>query len=293
MIYVIFGPTASGKSTLAHSLSNKLECDIINIDAFQIYKDMDIGTNKVKIDDPNFSKYKLLNLITPDKSFSVKEYQDEFRQILSNFDYKNKNIIVVGGTGLYIKASLFDYVFIEEAKCEKDFSSFNNEELYQMLKEVDPKATETIHMNNRKRVIRALEIFETTKQSKSDQIDKQEHKLFYDEEYVKFIFLNPDRETLYDSINQRVEEMFSQGLLDEVKSLLEKYDLSETSKQAIGYKETISYLNNEISFEECKELIKKRTRNYAKRQVTFFKNQFKSQVFLTIDDAIEELKCKE
>ena len=142
-------------------------------------------------------------------------------------------------------------------------------------------------MNNRKRVIRAIQIARTHDMNKSESIDKQEHKLVVDDE-VKFLFLNPNREALYENINNRVDIMFGQGLLDEVKGLLNKYELSRTAKAAIGYKEVIDYLESKCSLEECKELIKKRTRNYAKRQVTFFKHQLPCVEFTNKEDLLKE-----
>ena len=164
----------------------------------------------------------------------------------------------------------------------------NNEELYSLLKRLDSKAAETIHINNRKRVIRAIQIARTHALNKSENIDKQEHDLFFKNEKVKFYFLNPNREELYININTRVDQMFEQGLVDEVKQLLNKYELSRTAKAAIGYKEVIDYLDDKYSLEECKELIKKRTRNYAKRQVTFFKHQLPGLEFDNKDALLKE-----
>ena len=164
----------------------------------------------------------------------------------------------------------------------------SNEELYDLLKSLDEKALETIHINNRKRVIRAIQIARTHQMNKSESIDSQEHKLIVDDE-VKFYFINPNREELYERINQRVDTMFDNGLINEVKGLLKDYQLSLTAKAAIGYKEVIEYLDNSYSLDECKELIKKRTRNYAKRQVTFFKHQLPCQEYSSKEDLLKEL----
>ena len=155
----------------------------------------------------------------------------------------------------------------------------NNDELYDLLEKLDPESLKTIHKNNRKRVIRAIAFKRSEGISKSENISSQEHKLIYNN--IKLLMLSPNREELYDNINRRVDEMFSEGLVDEVKELLDKYELSITAKAAIGYKEVIDYLDDKLTLEECKELIKKRTRNYAKRQVTFFKNQFTLETFET------------
>lgn len=290
MLIVIVGPTGSGKTSLALTLSKKYSAPIINGDAFQIYQEMDIGTAKVEKDSKDYKKHYLLDIVKPDQSYSVKEYQEDFRKTYLELKKKYPTIILCGGTGLYIRAALYDYVFEDEEEVDvSDLEQMSNEELYEMLKQVDIKATETIHMNNRKRVIRALQIARTHKTTKSESIDKQEHALFFKDEDVQFYFINPNREELYENINARVDQMFDNGLLDEVKGLLNKYDLSLTAKVAIGYKEVIDYLEGKCTLEECKELIKKRTRNYAKRQVTFFKHQLPCKEFATREELLKEV----
>ena len=164
----------------------------------------------------------------------------------------------------------------------------SNEELVNLLKELDPKALETIHVNNHKRIIRAIQIARTHDLNKSESIDLQEHKPIFDDE-IKFLFLNPNRNELYANINARVDQMFEKGLVDEVKGLLNKYQLSTTAKAAIGYKEVIDYLDGKYDLEECKELIKKRTRNYAKRQVTFFKHQLPCKEYATKEELFKDI----
>ena len=290
MIYVIMGPTASGKSNAAHALAKFLDCPIINADAFQIYKGMDIGTNKVSKDDENYSRYYLLDIVEPNQTYSVMEYQRDFRKTLKELQKKYDNIVLCGGTGLYIRAATYDYEFSEEDIPDETYDELSNEELHKMLEELDSKEAEKIHQNNRKRMIRAINLITKSGESKSSLLDKQEHKPIFSKEEIKYFFINPNREELYERINERVEEMFDLGLVDEVKNILNKYDLSLTAKQGIGYKEVISYLANEISLEECKELIKKRTRNYAKRQVTFFKHQFDFQEFVSYRQLIMSYK---
>ena len=288
MLLVIVGPTGSGKTSVALKLADFYHAPIINADAFQIYKDMDIGTAKIEKGSEDYKKHYLLDIVKPNQSYSVKEYQDDFRKAYAELKKQYQNIIVVGGTGLYIKAALYDYAFEDEEEADiSDLEELSNEELADILNKLDPKAFETIHMNNRKRVIRAIQIARTHDMNKSESIDKQEHKLIVDEE-VRFLFLNPDRKALYENINKRVDIMFEQGLLDEVKGLLNKYELSTTAKAAIGYKEVIDYLDNKCSLEECKELIKKRTRNYAKRQVTFFKHQLPCKEYASKEELLKE-----
>ena len=287
MIYIITGPTGSGKTEVAKRFSEHFNAPIINADAYQVYKHMDIGTAKISKDDAFYKKHYLLDFKEPSESFSVMEYQKLFRETVEELSKKHKDIIVCGGTGLYIRASIYDYQFSEEEPADNsDLEKLSNDELYDLLLKLDPGATEKIHKNNRKRVIRAISIARTQDETKSEAIDKQEHKVIYDD--VKVLMLNPDREELYEHINQRVDEMFEKGLVKEVKELLNKYQLSTTAKAAIGYKEVIDYLNGDYSLEECKELIKKRSRNYAKRQVTFFKNQFDIEIYNNKEDLIHK-----
>ena len=274
MLYVIVGPTGSGKTDIALKLANFYHAPIINADAFQIYQEMNIGTAKIDSKSDDYKKHYLLDIVKPDQTYSVKQYQEDFRKVYSKVKKNYQTIIICGGTGLYIKAALYDYAFEDEENADvSDLGGMSNEDLYELLKKLDIKATETIHMNNRKRVIRAIQIARTHDVNKSEGIDKQEHGFFFKDETIKFLFLNPNREDLYANINTRVDQMMDNGLVDEVKELLKKYDLSLTAKAAIGYKEVIDYLNDKCSLDDCVELIKKRTRNYAKRQVTFFKHQ--------------------
>ena len=288
MLICIVGPTGSGKTSVALKLADFYHAPIINADAFQIYQEMDIGTAKIAKNTENYKKHYLLDIVKPNQSYSVKQYQDDFRKIYNELKKDYQTIIACGGTGLYLKAALYDYKFEDEEEADiSDLEELSNEELADILNKLDPKAFETIHMNNRKRVIRAIQIARTHDVNKSDTIDQQEHKLVIDEE-VKFLFLNPDRKALYENINKRVDIMFEQGLVDEVKGLLNKYELSNTAKAAIGYKEVIDYLEGKCSLEEAKELIKKRSRNYAKRQVTFFKHQLPCKEYISKEELIKE-----
>lgn len=286
MIYIIVGPTGSGKTEIAKQFSDYFSAPIINADAFQIYRDMNIGTAKISKDDPYYKKHYLLDIKSPSDNFSVKEYQALFRETVEQLEKKYQNIIVCGGTGLYIRASIYDYTFNDEEEIDtSDLEELDNEKLYELLKILDPEAADKLHMNNRKRVMRAIAISRSGT-SKSENINSQEHKLIYKD--VQILMINPNREKLYDSINKRVDKMFEKGLVNEVKSLLKKYELSTTAKAAIGYKEVIDYLEGKYSLDDCKELIKKRTRNYAKRQVTFFKNQFELEMFDTKQQLLDK-----
>ncbi len=284
MIYVVMGPTCSGKTELANYLIDKLNCEAINFDAFQIYKDMNIGTAKLSKDDPHYKKYHLLDIKTPNETFSVMEYQSLCRKVLSNLLDKYNDVVLVGGTGLYVRAALFDYCFEkEEVPVDDDLLDLSNEDLHKLLESLDVEESKKIHVNNRKRLLRAISLIRHSNKKKTDILNEQTHKPIYQD--VKFIFLCPDREELYKNIDKRVLSMMENGLVDEVKYLLENYDLSLTAKQGIGYKEVIDFLENKSNYACCVELIQKRTRNYAKRQVTFFKNQFDSETYKNIEEA--------
>lgn len=288
MIYVIMGPTCSGKTELANYLIDKLNCEAINFDAFQIYKDMNIGTAKLAKDDPHYYKYHLLDIKSPEESFSVKEYQELCRLELDKLLSKDKDVVLVGGTGLYVRAALFDYQFEdEEVPVDEDLNDLTNEELHVLLTKIDPLESEKIHVNNRKRLLRAISLIRHANKSKSDILSNQQHKPIYKD--IRFIYISPIREKLYNDIDKRVLFMLENGLIDEVKSLLSKYKLSLTASQGIGYKEVIDYLQKKIKYEDCVALIQKRTRNYAKRQVTFFKNQFESETYASIEEAKERM----
>ncbi len=288
MIYIVCGPTGSGKTEVAKILSDRFNAPIINADAFQIYKDMDIGTAKISKDDPYYLRHHLLDIKEPSESFSVMEYQRLFREKVRDLQRNYANIIVCGGTGLYIRASIYDYVFNEEEPADtSDLEGMSIDELFELLKVLDEKACESLHKNNRKRVIRAISIARSQKVTKSENISAQEHKLLYD---VRILMLNPNREKLYENINARVDKMFEEGLVEEVKALRKRFKLSNTATAAIGYKEVIDYLDGKLSLEDCKELIKKRTRNYAKRQVTFFKNQFDLEMYENKEQLLEKVK---
>lgn len=289
MIYVICGPTGSGKTSVSELLANKLNAPIVNADAYQIYKEMNIGTDKISNTDPIYARYHLLDIVSPEETFSVMQYQKLFRQKIDELSKSHKDIIVCGGTGLYIRASLFDYEFKEQVADDvSDLESKTNEELYEILKTIDHKSLKTIHINNKKRLIRAISIARSGEQTKSEIIDSQEHKIIFDN--VRILMLSPDRELLYNKINKRVDEMFEKGLLDEVKYLLGKYELSVTARAAIGYKEIIEALENNTSLEDAKELIKKKTRNYAKRQVTYFKHQLPCEIYSSKEELLEAIK---
>ena len=293
MIVVVAGPTCSGKSSLAIKLALALDAEIINGDAFQVYKYFDIGTAKPTLKERALVPHHLFDFVDPNTNFNVKDYQELARKTIADLENKKKNIVIVGGTGLYQKATLYDFSFDDEDNHAdmSDLVSLTNEELYEVLKQIDEKSTETIHVNNRKRVLRAIEIYRLHGKTKTSIIDSQEHKLLYD---VMFIGLNVEREKLYNDINNRVDEMIKDGLVEEVTNLKSKYPASIHAFQAIGYKELLAYLDHKLTLNEAIELIKKNSRNYAKRQMTYFKNQLPMKWFDNADKAynyvIENMK---
>lgn len=289
MIYVVMGPTCSGKTEVANAIMDKLGCEAINFDAFQIYKDMNVGTSKLEQSDPHYAKYHLLDIVPPSESFSVMQFQKLAREEISKALSKNKDVVLVGGTGLYLRATIYDYEFeVEEARDDSDLEKLDNHTLYEILQKLDYEASLKIHENNRKRLLRAVSMIRSSELTKSERINSQKHEIIYPE--IKLLFLSPNRDILYEKINSRVIDMVNNGLVDEVKSLLEKYDLSITARQGIGYKEIIDFLHGNCSLDDAIALIQKRTRNYAKRQVTFFKNQFEYELFETKEELLKSIK---
>lgn len=272
-IYVVVGPTASGKTSFAIDLAKKIDAEIISLDSMQIYKYLDIGTAKIKKDEMQGIVHHMIDIVEPDKNYSVSEYKEEATRLIEEIKKRNKNVILCGGTGLYLEALLYDYSFSSFDKNEefrKELEKIAQEKgpeyLHNMLKELDFEASENIHKNNIKRVIRAIEIAKFSKDNKTNQKDKKELKY-----NVIGYFLNPEREKLYNKINLRVDKMFEENLLSEIKFILEtlKLDFNMQSMLAIGYREFKDYKNKDIN--QIKEEIKKDTRNYAKRQITWFK----------------------
>jgi len=267
LIICIVGPTCSGKSKLAENLALYYHALIVNFDAFQVYKEMNIGTAKPTLEELATNNYYLYNIRRVNEPYDVAQYQKDCRKLLEK--YYQYNIILVGGTGLYLKAALFDYKFEKEEPMPKDYLvDKTNEELFSTLLHIDPLDAHKIGIYNRKRLLRANFFYESHKQSKSElNKNGKDHLLYHN---VEFIGLDISRELLYKNINTRVDLMFQNGLKEEVIELFKTYGSDERSLQAIGYKE----FNIDLSDEERKELIKKNTRNYAKRQMTFFRHQF-------------------
>ncbi|MCD7809965.1 MAG: tRNA (adenosine(37)-N6)-dimethylallyltransferase MiaA [Erysipelotrichaceae bacterium] len=275
-VLVVIGPTSVGKTKMGVELAKTLNGEVISGDSMQIYKHMDIGTAKVTIDEMEGIKHHLIDIIEPTESFSVKDFQDQVRFKIEDITSRNKLPIIVGGTGLYIKGALYDYTFSEtETKHEEykeKFKDYTNEQLHDYLKTFDEQSALELHPNNRQRILRAIEIYETTGTTKSHIHATQQHICLYD---AYFIGLTLDRDILYQRINKRVDIMIENGLEEEVTSLYQQgLSKDHQSMKAIGYKEWFDYFAGYKSKEEVIELIKQHSRQYAKRQYTWFKNQF-------------------
>lgn len=289
MIIVITGPTCLGKSETAVKIAQKFNAEIINGDAFQSYKELNIGVAKPSEQQLKSVPHHLYSFLEPTHEYSIMEYQRILRDKINEVYERGKNVIIVGGSGLYIRAALYDYEFKEESdNCNDNYNELSNEDLHSMLERIDPIEAKKIHVNNRKRIIRALDIYENQHIRKSDLIASQKHKPIYKNIY--FFVRDLDRNILYKRINERVDMMIEDGLLNEVKCLFEKYGDKLKSLQAIGYKELFPVIKNEISLEEGVELVKKNTRNYAKRQMTFIRHQFTTIFYKDTDDLINIIK---
>ena len=273
MILVLTGPTGSGKTDMAISLAKKLGGAIINADAFQVYRELNIATAKPseaqRLEVPHF----LFDFVPISSSYSVYEYQADLRATIADLQEIHKPIIIAGGTGLYIRAGLYDYSFPEEKAVDLSvYEKMDEDTLYAALQKMDPEEAKTIHPHNRIRVLRAIKVYLSSGKKKSEIKAEQKHQPIYDDVY--FFGLNAERAPLYERVNQRVEEMFKAGLVEENRALYEKYGETPRAFQAIGVKELFPYFRGEKNLEECKKEIQKNTRHYVKRQETFFRHQF-------------------
>lgn len=286
-ILSIAGPTASGKSRLAVALATALEkeggpcAEIVSCDSMQIYKGMDIGTGKVKKEEMAGVPHHLLDLFEPFEECSLADFSALAHGAIEEVAARGHLPILCGGTGLYLDHILYDTVLSdagEDPALRAELEQYDNDTLHDRLSRIDPESAAAIHKNNRKRVIRALEIYLVSGKTKShfDSISKSKKSRYK----AKRIYLAAgDREGLYDRINRRVEGMFSEGLEEEVRLLFEKSP-SKTAAQAIGYKEFLPYFAGECGIEDVMEQVKKASRNYAKRQLTWFKKEAKGALLL-------------
>lgn len=275
-VIVIVGPTAVGKSDFAIELAKKLNGEIISGDSIQVYEGLDIGSGKVTIQEMDGVPHHLIDIYTAKQSYTVADFQAKARDLI---DHSDKPMIICGGTGLYIKACLYDYQFSNEsgAGIDTDLENYTNEELYQQLLELDPTQSEKIHPNNRRRLLRSLTIARRSPKVQSEIIAEQEHRMLYN---AHIIGCTMPREELYARINARVEKMFEAGLQQEVESLLQQgVSFTDACMKGIGYREWEALFEGKKSLEEVKEEIQKHSRQFAKRQYTWFHHQMNVEWF--------------
>lgn len=269
MIYVIVGPTGIGKTKLSIALAKHLQTEIISGDSVQVYKELNIGSAKVTEDEMENIPHHLIDILEPTEDFSVALFQELVRGKIHDFEERGLDPLIVGGTGLYIKSVLYNYNFTDTKRdnsLEEKYKDLSNEDLHKILVEKDFVSSKKIHPNNRKRVLQAISRSNSNKVSDNTLKDQK----VYD---FKIIGLTLERELLYDRINKRVDKMIEKGLIKEVKTLYDK-GINGNSVTAIGYKELYEYFDHLVTLDEAIEKIKQKSRNLAKKQFTFFNNQF-------------------
>ena len=275
-VIVICGPTASGKTSLSIELAKKINGEIVSADSMQIYKDMDIGTAKPTKEEMEGIKHHVLDCVSPEERYSVAQYKRDAKDAIRNIISKGKIPIVVGGTGLYIDSLIYEIEY-SDIKIDEDYRNELEkialekglDELYKMAMQIDPIAMKKISSNDKKRIMRVLEIYKTTGKTKTEQeAESRKNPVEFD---YKVFAINWNREILYQRINKRVDIMIEQGLIEEVENILQKYGKFPTAMQGLGYKEVVDYINGIYTKEEMIEKIKMETRRYAKRQLTWFR----------------------
>lgn len=278
-LIILTGPTAVGKTALSVKLAKAINGSIISADSMQVYRGMDIGSAKVTKEEMGGIKHYLIDVLEPDEEFHVVRFQQMAKEAMAEIYQEGKTPILTGGTGFYIQSVLYDIDFTSQQediayreRLEQLAKEQGNEALHAMLQEVDPVSAEKIHANNVKRVIRALEFYEKTGMPISEHNEKEAAK---ESPYTFCYFvLNDDRQRLYDRIELRIDQMLEQGLVDEVRKLKEKgYHKEMVSMQGLGYKEILAWLDGEISYEEAVYILKRDTRHFAKRQLTWFRRE--------------------
>ena len=292
-VIVIAGPTASGKTALSIKLAKELNGEIISCDSMQIYKEMDIGTAKVTKEEAEGIKHYLIDIVSPNERYTVSNFKKDSKNAIKEILNKGKTPIIVGGTGLYVDSLIYE---IEYQDMEFDINYRNElmekaetneglKELYEQAKTIDSKAMEKISLNDKKRIIRVLEIYKATGKTKTElEILSRQKEVEYN---YKVFVVNMDREKLYNRIDKRVDIMIENGLVEEVEKIYNKYNEFPTAMQGLGYKEVVEYLQGKINKEEMIEKIKKESRHYAKRQLTWFRKD-KNFIWLNSEDGIEK-----
>ncbi|AJK88879.1 tRNA (adenosine(37)-N6)-dimethylallyltransferase MiaA [Lysinibacillus fusiformis] len=286
-VVAIVGPTASGKTALSIELAKKYNGEIINGDSMQVYKGLDIGTAKITEEEMEGVPHHLLSFLEPTESFSVADYQKLVRAKIADIQARHKLPIIVGGSGLYVQAVLFDFQFTDEKVDEAarqayydELAKLGPEAMHDKLKQLDPQTAEAIHPNNTRRVIRALEMLELNGVSKAAEAQNRGEVPLYNH-LILGLGQNMSRDVLYDRINRRVDLMMENGLLEEVRGLWQQNIRGVQSIQAIGYKELYDYLDGKCSLEGALDSLKQNSRRYAKRQLTYFRNKMDVHFVMT------------
>lgn len=286
MIIVLTGVTGSGKSELAIRLAKKLNAGIVNADAFQVYEELNIATAKPSVEMMMEAPHFLFDFIPLSSSYSVAEYQADLRSAIVTLEKQGRNVVIAGGTGLYIRAGLYDYRFPSLRKVDLSaYEKLDDEKLFAAALSLDEAEAKTIHPHNRVRLLRLIAMA-LAGEKKSEIKQSQSHQPIYD---VRFYGLEVDREDIYPRVEQRVERMFEMGLVEEDRRLVKKYGRGCQAFKAIGVKELFPYFDGKISLEEAKADIKKNTRHYVKRQETFFRHQFPINWIKTEEDILNDL----
>lgn len=279
-IIVVVGPTAVGKSDFSIELAKRFNGEIISGDSMQVYKQMDIGTAKVSKEEMNTVPHHMIDILEPDDNFSAYAFKERAQRLISEITERGRTPIIAGGTGLYIQSLIYDYDFDDETISDeenerveaklKQLEQLSNDELHAYLATFDKDSARDIHPNNRKRVVRAIQYYLKTKKLLSSRKKMQHGDLIYD---TLLLGIEMSRNTLYQNINERVDIMLERGLLNEVEQLVNQGYESCQSMQAIGYKEMVPVVKGEMDLEDAAVILKQHSRNYAKRQMTWFKNK--------------------
>ena len=275
-VIVICGPTASGKTSLSVELAKKCNGEIISADSMQIYKDMNIGTAKVTQEEMQGIKHYMIDIVSPTERYSVAEFKVQAEKAIEEILKNGKTPIIAGGTGLYVNSLIYNIQY-NDIKIDEEYRKYLEERvekeglqsLYEEAKKIDSEAMKSISQNDKKRILRVLEMYNQTGKTKTE-LEKESRKEEVKYDY-KVYAINWEREELYKRINKRVDIMIKQGLIKEVEKILKKYDKFPTAMQGLGYKEVVEYLDKKITKEEMIEKIKMESRRYAKRQITWFK----------------------
>lgn len=292
IVIVICGPTASGKTALSIELAEKINGEIVSADSMQIYKDMNIGTAKPTVEEMKDIKHYLIDCVSPSVRYSVADFKRDAIYAIEEIIKKGKTPIVVGGTGLYIDSLIYGIEYNEmqvdleyRNELEKIAEEKGLEYLYNLAEKIDKEAMKKISKNDKKRIFRVLEIYKSTGKTKTElELESRQKKVKYN---FKVFAINMDRDVLYDRINKRVDIMINDGLIDEVKNLIDKYDEIPTAMQGLGYKEVVEYFQGKYSKEDMIEKIKMESRRYAKRQLTWFRRN-KNILWLDASKKINE-----